>query len=244
MTRNCFKKSGSAILLAITIMALAGCAAPSHMSQAQRQKLNRAMANAAAEGSEKSGHKASLATLEAAYKRNSNDAATALNYAQALRENGRLQRSAIVLDPFIQDNAAPTADLVAEYGAIQAAMSNYSEAETYARKAVALDSNSGQGYHVLGIALDAEGKHDEAEVAFRRALDHWQGDPSPVLNNLGLNLAAQGFLDEAVETLRKAAADSPDSQEIKRNLRIVKAMQAQSPQPKPVPVPPVKPSQG
>jgi Flp pilus assembly protein TadD len=230
--KDVFKRLGPAVLLAAALLSLTACAGQSAHPQVSQGNEAESLA------------KPSLASLEAAYKRNSDSADAAQKYAQGLRENNRLQRAAIVLEPFIQSGSTPTTGILSEYGAVQAAMSNYAEAEKYAHKALAMNPDNGQAYHVLGIALDAEGKHDKAEDAFRKALDHWKGDPSPVLNNLGLNLAAQGFLDEAVETLRKASADNPDSLEITRNLRIVKAMQAQSPQPKPVPVPPPKPSQG
>ena len=87
-----------------------------------------------------------------------------------------------------------------------------------------MDDKSYTAYHMLGIALDAQGEHQPAEDAFRKGLEFWQGDPAPILNNLGLNLAAQGFLDEAAEVLRKALATSPNREEIERNLRIVSAL--------------------
>lgn len=183
----------------------------------------------------------SFPALESAYKRDSKNPSVALNYAQSLREKGRLQRAGIVLGPFIQDPAQKNADLFAEYGALQAARGNNRDAEFYARKSIALSGKNGKAYHILGIALDAQGKHDQAETAFRKALDNWQGNSSPVLNNLGLNLAAQGFMDEAVSTLQKAAKQSPDNKEIERNLRIVTALKAQSPPSKPAPAPSRKP---
>ena len=122
-------------------------------------------------------------------------------------------------------------------------MGNYIDAEDAARKAVLLDPKRGQAYHVLGIALDAQGHHEQAQVALQKALDHWEGNPSAVLNNIGLNLAAQGFLDEAIETLRKAQDMAPNRKEIERNLRIVSALQYQPPKEgmRLVPKPPRKP---
>lgn len=167
----------------------------------------------------------SLASIERLYKQNSTDPAIAVRYSRALRDNGRMTRAAMVLNPLIENPKTKTLGVVTEYAAVQAAMGNYEAAEKHARAAVMMDPNSAQSYHVLGIALDAQGFHKQAEVAFRKALDNWSGDPSPVLNNLGLNLAAQGFLDEAISTLRRAAGLSPDKTEIERNLRIVQALQ-------------------
>ncbi len=232
------------LLLAGVALSASACVSPQGAATLDRQnKINGVLEKAALES--KGNSKQSLGVVEALYKRKSDDPQAALDYAQALRENGRLQRAAIVLDPFVQDGKSKNSGVIAEYGAIQAAMGNYKDAEQYARKAVLLNPKNGQAYHILGIALDAQGHHDQAEVAFRKALDNWQGDPTPVLNNLGLNLAAQGFLDEAVETLRKAVTLSPGRTEIERNLRIVSALQSQSPSHgRPVPPPPRKPAQG
>ncbi len=171
----------------------------------------------------------SLALLERLYKRNSDDPKIALKYAKALREAGHLNRANMVITPFAGEEAEPDASAKTEYASIQAALGNYLSAEEYSRQAILLNTQSSQAYHILGISLDAQGHHKQAEVAFRKAIDLWEGDPGPILNNLGLNLAAQGFLDEAVDTLRKAVAISPERTEIERNLRIVSVLQEQAP---------------
>jgi Flp pilus assembly protein TadD len=214
-------------------MLLAGCAAPAPTSPppsvAHVTHKTRKSAPPTEQASPDQAQADTLSTDEEAYKDNSADPAIALRYAQALRVSGRLQRAAIVLDPFVQEGQADNAPILAEYASTQAAMSNYPDAEHYARKAIAVDPANGLAYHVLGIALDAAGKHDQAEIAYRKALANWQGDPAPVLNNLGLNLAAQGYMSEAVATLKKAVELDPDRKEFQRNLRIVTAMEMQSP---------------
>jgi Flp pilus assembly protein TadD len=172
----------------------------------------------------------SLAMLESSYKRKSDDVRIATRYAHALRNADRLNRAAMVLSPFVTDTDDAPAGAYTEYAATMAAMGTYEEAEAHARKAILKDPENGQAYHVLGIALDAQGHHPQAEVAFRKALEHWDGDPAPVMNNLGLNLASQGFVDDALDTLRQAASLSPNRPEIERNLRIVSALQTQPPQ--------------
>jgi Flp pilus assembly protein TadD len=77
----------------------------------------------------------------------------------------------------------------------------------------------------MGTALDAQGRHQDAEVAFREGVDNWQGDPAPILNNLALNLASQGRLEQSLEILRKAKKISPHRIEIERNLRIISTLQ-------------------
>ncbi len=169
----------------------------------------------------------SLPAIERLYKQDSTNPKIAVRYARVLRDNGRMTRAAMVLNPLIENPKTKTVDVITEYAAVQASMGNYEAAEKHARAAVLQDQNSAEAYHVLGIALDAQGFNKQAEVAFRKALDNWSGDPSPVLNNLGLNLAAQGFLDESISTLRRAAALAPNKTEIERNLRIVQALQVQ-----------------
>ncbi len=169
----------------------------------------------------------SLSSIDRLYKQDSNNPNLAVRYARALRENGRMTRAAMVLNPLIENPKTKTVGVITEFAAVQASMGNYEAAEKHARAAVVQDQNSAEAYHVLGIALDAQGFNKQAEVAFRKALDNWSGDPSPVLNNLGLNLAAQGFLDESISTLRRAAALAPNKTEIERNLRIVQALQVQ-----------------
>lgn len=194
-------------------------------------EVDAALARAAADASAQGNARQSLALLEKIYKRDSSNVDSAANYARALREEGRLNRAVLVLTPFVTDESKMHAGACTEFANVQAALGNYAEAESHARRAVLEAPESAQGYHVLGIALDAQGHHQQAETAFRKALEYWTGDPAPVLNNLGLNLATQGFLDEAVDTLRKAAAVSPGRTEIERNLRIVAALQEQPPKP-------------
>lgn len=166
----------------------------------------------------------SLSSLERAYKKNPDDVSVAVRYARALREDDRLSRASIIIAPFAKNDRKPSAAAKTEYAAIQAGLGNYKEARDFSTKAIALDKNAYQAYHIQGIALDATGDHAKAEDAFRKALELWQGDKTPVLNNLGLNLASQGFLDEASEVLRQALAESPNRGEIERNLRIVDAL--------------------
>jgi Flp pilus assembly protein TadD len=66
--------------------------------------------------------------------------------------------------------------------------------------------------------------HPEAERAYRKGLEIWEGDPIPIMNNLALNLASQNNLKEAYEILKKAKSIAPNRIEVERNLRIVSAL--------------------
>jgi Flp pilus assembly protein TadD len=237
------RKTLTVSLVIAASAALAGCqtTAPGHVDR--ETKIDAVMAQAAVAAQSHGQTEQNLVILEQLYKRNSSDPQAAMKYAHALRQAGYHNRAALVLGPFARSDKLDNAALAVEYASIQAAMGNYTEAETAARKAVLLSPESGKAYHMLGIALDAQGFHAPAQVAFEKGLDHWEGDPSPILNNIGLNLAAQGFLDDAIQTLRKALATAPNRMEIERNLRIVSALQYQPPVEgtRLVPKPPRKP---
>lgn len=223
LERNSRLRAIALVLLGGSALALAGCQTTTARTTQQSQVdavLERAANSATAAGQSRE----SLAIVEKMYKRNPNDAAVAVRYTRALREANRLTRASLVIAPFAKDTRKPNAAAQAEFATVQTALGNYAIAEEFARKSLAMDENAPDSWHILGIALDAQGKHPEAEDAFRKGLDLWQGDPAPILNNLGLNLAAQGFLDEVAETLRKALETAPNRSEIERNLRIVSAL--------------------
>lgn len=225
-----FSKSFKSLLLAGTMaLALSACQATTQQAS-ESDRINATLDRIAEEQSTAQGYTVeSMKALERLYRRDSENPDIAARYAQALRQNDRLNRAAMILRPFAKDASLENVAVDTEYAAINTAMGNYLDAETYARKAVLLDPESGKAYHLLGISLDAQSKHKQAETAYRKALDYWKGDPSPVMNNLGLNLASQGFFDDALETLRKALATSSGRAEIERNIRIVSALQSSIP---------------
>jgi Flp pilus assembly protein TadD len=180
----------------------------------------------------------SLPDAERAYKRHPQDDIAAADYARALREAGSLDQAAMVLDPIVKRKEASSYAL-SEYAAVALAQGSPQKAEEFAQKAVLKDDKNFRAYQNLGIALETQGKHPEAEKALRKALELWQGDPVTIMNNLALNLSAQGYVDESIDILRKAQALAPDRIEIERNLRIVTALQQTTRGP--TPMPPKKP---
>lgn len=223
---NRFLLLGGAV---VTLGLLSACQTTGAQSDkaARDAQIDAILAQSAADAEAAGRTGESLLFLEKMYKRNSDDPDVAVRYGRALREAGDLQRAGLVVGPFARDEDLQSAAAKIEFSSIQAAQGNYMMSEEFARQAVLLDPAAGQAYHLLGIALDAQGRHQQSEVAFRRALDNWEGDPGPILNNLGLNLATQGFFDEALAVLRKAKAASPGREEIERNLRIVTALSQQ-----------------
>ena len=213
------------ILMLGCVLALGACQTSGSTvttPQDRAAKIDSAMQRAAL-SSNRSGGK-SLSAAERAYKRNSESEQAAIDYAAALRRNDFLNRASLVLEPFATDKDA-SSGAKTEFAAIMLAKGDYKLGEKYAQQAVLKNDNNASAYHYLGVALDAQSMHEEAERAFRKALDLWEGDPTSIMNNLALNLASQGHLDEAAEILQKARDISPNKREIERNLRIVTALQ-------------------
>ena len=211
----------SASLIALTARGTTRNANVSNKPEASRVD---AILQKAARDAKANGNKAEAAVLlEQIYTNNPKDPAIATAFAQALREDEQLNKARQVLAPYVDgDDAFP--DAVTELAMIQLALGQYKEAELTSRNAVELDPNSGRAYLALGTALDAQNYHEQAEVAFRRGLDKWKGDPAPILNNLALNLASQNKLDQALDMLYKAKELSPGRLEIERNIRIISTL--------------------
>lgn len=204
--------------------------------ESRTAKIDRALARA---GETPRAARQSVASLEQAYKRQSENPDVALAYARALRLDQQTNKAVIVLSPFARKGTA-SSDVSAEFAAIHLEMGDYETAEKFARAAILKDPSHYGAYQSLGVALDARGYHKQAEVAFRKGLDVWQGDPTPIMNNLALNLANQGLLDEATEVLQRAAAANPGRPEIERNLRIVLALKQSNPATASAPPKPVR----
>lgn len=212
------------LLLGVAVLNLAACQTTSTTSQdGESTKINAAIEKAVMDASKNGYSSASMAVLEKQYQKNSNDPAIALPYATTLRHAGQLNRAAMILTPFANAETA-TPGVYTEMSMIQLSLGDHDSAEKYAQKAVLQDPADYQAYQNLGIALDAKGMHAEAERAFRKGLENWKGDPTIIMNNLALNLATQGFVDEAIEILERAKTLSPDRIEIERNLRIVRTL--------------------
>ncbi len=208
--------------LSVSILALGACASTGgNMSnQGEASRVDSILQRAAQEAKASGNKTDAVVLLEKIYQRNPDDAAVATSFAQSLREDDQLNRARQVLTPFTESKT-PYPDAVTELSMVQLALGQYKEAELTARKAVELDPKSGRSFLALGTALDAQNYHEQAEVAFRRGIDNWKGDPAPIMNNLALNLASQNKLDQAIDMLKKAQEISPGRIELERNMRII-----------------------
>jgi len=222
MTRSHFSK----ILLTTALgLLLTACQTTNAQNQSntQAEKIDRALQRTASSAARSGNKQQSLTYLEKIYTRKPTDPVAIINFGSALREAKQYEKAATILAPLADDKDGP-ATAKTEYAGVQLALGNNDAAEKYAQKAVIQDEQQFRAFHYLGIALDAKGQHPEAERAFKKGLENWQGDPVPIMNNLSLNLASQGHLDEALEILKKAKTLAPKRIEVERNIRIVKAL--------------------
>lgn len=189
---------------------------------AQREK------NLAADSSLAGNTMESLRLYHDIYKKDPDNKGHALRYAQLLRKTGKPEGALKILAPFglshgePKDGADP--EVLLEIAACDIALARFDDGEPVLNAILenekAKDLHT-EAYNLMGVVLDARGKHREAEQMFKMALDGWKGNPATVMNNLALSLANQGMFDQSLTTLRRALVISPDKQEVARNIQIV-----------------------
>jgi len=223
--------------LSAAALLLAACASPSDHDVGdpvdsmlgQKAATERRLATSAADAMATGKTAEALVSYEKLYQRDSRNPDVAINYAQLLRRSGKADQAVKILAPYAKgerkdSSRTPRAMLKNEYAAALIETGKFADAYTML-ESVLSDSKLADFHpdasHLAGVALDAQGKHKDAERMFRQALDGWKGDPTSVMNNLGLNLASQGLFDEALTTLRRAQIMAPAKTEIARNVQIV-----------------------
>jgi tetratricopeptide (TPR) repeat protein len=94
-----------------------------------------------------------------------------------------------------------------------------SDAERHLRQAIALRPRVSAPYYGLGLTLAAQGRHAEAEVAYRefaRLEPKSAGGPAA----LGLLYLDQARYDEALPLLRQAVATAPEGSGLPNRIRL------------------------
>ena len=215
------KLTVSTLILASTLV-LTSCAG-SPEPESKKPKTSISASKSASKPELYGDRRENLTTLAGMFKRSPKDEFIAARYAKTLRESGDLKKAETVLTPFLKGKSPATLTYT-EMGAMELETGDFTSAESYSRKAIKADDGNYRAWHILGISLDAQQKHPEAETAFRKALDLWQGDSVPVMNNLALNLAAQGYTDKALNLLYSAKQKDPGRVEIERNIRIIRTL--------------------
>ncbi len=182
--------------------------------------IDKAMESALAQAEASGNAQEILAMLGQVHRRAPKDPIVATRYARALRDDEQINAAVRTLKPFTK-GSAPNVEAVTEMSMTQLSLGDFSAAESYAEQAINMNPKNARAYLALGTAQDAQERHQEAEVSFRNGVKHWQGDASPILNNLALNLASQGHLEESLSLLKKAQKLAPHRIELERNRRII-----------------------
>lgn len=105
-------------------------------------------------------------------------------------------------------------------GLIHRKLGAYGQAEAFCRKALIFQPNYGWGHHVLGSALQCQGRLAEAIPSYRRAIE-LQPDLTEAHYFLANVLRETGDLQDAVASYRKAIKLRPDFVEALCNLGAV-----------------------
>ena len=223
------RKTIFSLPLLISILALSACAGGTNQQPQIANSMNpalktsaidRAMETALAEAEAARNTQETLAILGKVHARNPKDPIVATRYARALRDDEQINAAIRTLEPFTK-GAKPDIEATTEMAMTQLSLGDFDAAENYAVTATEMNPANARAYLALGTAQDAQGRHQDAEVSFREGVKHWKGDPSPILNNLALNLASQGHLEESLALIKKAQDISPNRMELERNRRII-----------------------
>lgn len=216
-------KQLTAFTLCGCVLTLGGCGTTANTPTSSSDRVGNALNKAAGVALQSGNVDQAVVMLEKSYKRSPKDPMVATQYAEALRRSGNSSLADAILTPFA-NGETPSVGVLTEYASIQLERGEYELAEKYAQKVLSMSDTSSEAEHMLAIALDAQGQHEDAEKHFRSALDMWEGDPVPIMNNLALNLASQGRASDAVDILKKAKSIAPNRVEVERNLRIISTL--------------------
>jgi Flp pilus assembly protein TadD len=156
------------------------------------------------------------------YQRHPDDSGLALNLARDFRYGGHAQSAIDVAGLFIERHG-PSAAMLAELGKDYLAANRLGLAERTLRQAAAAAPSDWQVLSALGVTIDYQGGHVQAEEIYARALALSPDNPI-LLNNLGLSQAQNGQLAGALATLRRAADQPAATAQVRQNLALVEAL--------------------
>jgi tetratricopeptide (TPR) repeat protein len=129
-------------------------------------------------------------------------------HADLIAERGKLDEGIKALQQMQKGNDDDLDVLTAMVGVYQRAK-KYSQAQSVLNTATQRFPNVQQLYFLQGSLYEKQKKYDDAEKAFRKALELEKDDPA-VLNYLGYMFASRGIhLDEAEAMVQKAVRTDP-----------------------------------
>ncbi|MFV2035806.1 MAG: tetratricopeptide repeat protein, partial [Halocynthiibacter sp.] len=151
-TGNILKKCTSAAVLVVAFSLLAGCAST---------KVVPPVAMASAEPLSKSAALAEAQTLNAAYKKNPEDVATAIQFSRSLQTMGS-QKEAISVLATTAERRPDDPVIVAAYGKSLLSAGRAEEAAMVLKRAQQLDKNDWRVVSALGLAHDQMKRYVDA----------------------------------------------------------------------------------
>jgi Flp pilus assembly protein TadD len=157
------------------------------------------------------------------YQAHPEDAAAAIEYAQALRMIGQRAQAAAVLERTSIRNPGDR-NLLGAYGRALADAGRFEQALDVLNRAHMPDQPDWRILNVQGAVLDQMGRHQDARRYYETALRIQPNEPS-VLSNLGLSYALAKDLVRAEHTLRQAAVKKPIDPRVRQNLALVVGLQ-------------------
>ena len=135
------------------------------------------------------------------------DERVAVNYANALRENGRADLAILVLRDALKSHP-DVPEALHNLGAALASRKRYAEAEPLIRKALSIQNNYIQAHLTLAALLIDTGRIAEAEPHLRYAAKRRPGNPL-ITAHLGDLEVAKGNKNKAAEYYREALSKTP-----------------------------------
>jgi Flp pilus assembly protein TadD len=152
------------------------------------------------------------------------DPALVIAQARNLRRSGQAAEAVASLDNAL-NRLGPRADLLIELGKQHVADGKPERAIDPLLQAARLAPADWEAEHVLGIASDRMGRHDEARAHYEKAAG-LSPDNARVLNNLALSRAMAGDLETGLQLLERAAALPAAPAQVQANLQLIARIKA------------------
>ena len=151
------------------------------------------------------------------------DEEAGVRLAAALRTLGRNEEAAGAAQQVLVIDPADKPALLEEARAFVAAGRGFYAVDPLTRLG-GKDAKDWRVLSLLGVAFEQVSRLDEAQAAWRRALELSPDNPA-VLSNLAMHAAAQGQAGEAETLLRRAAAQPGASIQVRQNLALILGLQ-------------------
>lgn len=213
-TGDTLRKYTSATIVMVALSLLGGCAST---------KVAPPMSVASAEPMTRSAALAEAQTLNAAFKKNPDDVATAIQFARSLEAMGS-NKQAITVLATTADRQPDNKIIVAAYGKSLLSAGRAEEAGKVLKRAQKLDPKDWRVVSALGLANDQMKRYAVARTYYASAAK-LAPEESSILNNMGLSYALDKDLVSAEKALRTASEMKGAEPRVRQNLALVVGLQ-------------------